>query len=421
MPEELEPLKVELGKATKALLESRKKLEDTEAKMGEVTARSTEQEAKLTKLAEDHAKLSKEHDEIITKLQSPEGNLPGAHPDDKKGQAEAQRAYAKFLRNQSHGENTRGMSEAEKVHILTVAEGTKQNRSLYVSNEEMGGVLVNPVISQRMVDKLVQISRLREHATVMSIGSGEELKFTRETGVLTTGWAAERSTRTETTGMEWKGVTIPTHEQYALVRPTMRLLDDVLFNLEAWIEGRVTKQFGRAEGIAFLTGNGVGKPRGLLVHPEVEIVAADATADSGEFLPDDVTDLFAELETEYADNAIALFSRLTLAFMRKFKDKNDRRLDLVQPDVLSKIRSFLIDGYPSREMPNMANVGVASAKVMAFGDIAEAYTIVDRALMTVIRDPFTRKTVGEVELMYMRRVGGDVVNPDAVKILRANA
>lgn len=420
MPEDLEQLKKGLGDATRALVEARGKMEAAETRATASETRTAAIEGELKEVREAHAKISKEHDEIVTRLQDPNGNLPGAHPDDKKGQEVAKRAYGKFLRN-TDADVMRGLSAEEKVHVLTIAEARKENRSLYVSNEELGGVLVNPVISNRMVEQLVQVSPLRSLATVMAIGSGQELKFTRETGQLTAGWTAERATRTETSGNEWKAIAVPTHEQYALVRPTHQLLEDVVFNLEAWLESRVIKQFSRAEGIAFLTGTGIGKPRGLFVHPDVEVLAADASAASGEFIPNDVTDLMAALQTEYALNGTAIFSRLTLAFMRKFVDKNDRRLDLVQPDVLAKIRAFLIDGYPGREMPNMASVGTASASVLGFGDIAEAYTIVDRSLMTVIRDIYSLKTVGEVELMYMRRVGGDVVQPDAFKILQAEA
>lgn len=313
-----------------------------------------------------------------------------------------------------------GMSARQKELTLQV-KLVENKRALSVDSAEALGFLVPSTTSARIIEKLVQVSPLRALATVEGISVGQSLKINRETGVHASGWASERATRSETIGNTVGQAEIFTHELYALLRPTYQLLEDTAFNLEAWLESRVARLFAKDEGDAFLAGTGVGKPRGLLVHPDVEVVDADASAASGEIIADDVTDLFAELETEYAQRATVLLSRATAAFLRKMVDSTNRPLDLVQRDILSQIRRIMVDGYPAVEMPGMASTGTASALVMAFGDIAEAYTIVDRQLMTVIRDPFSRKTAGEVELYYTRRTGGDVVQPDAVKILRAKA
>jgi len=424
----LDEMKEELGKNTRALMDTKDALAKREKELADLGKRTEDAEGKLVKFAEsdkliqklqaDYVELNKSHDEVVAKLQAP-GLLPGNVLGEAAEDAKAKDSYSKLLRSMRHKDPENHLSKAEREYIFTIPEA-RDKRSIFVSNDELGGFMVPAVVTGRMVEQLVQISPIRQFATVMGLNGSDRLKMTRENGQITAQWVHEIGSRSETTGDAWQGLEIPTHELYALVKPSLQMLEDMP-TIESYIERRVARQFARAEGIAFLTGDGVGKPRGLLAHPEVEVLGASATAAQGKFLPDDVIDLMAELETEYAANARALTHRITLAAMRKFKDSNNRYLDLVERDVLSKIRAFLIDGYPASEMPNMAQWGTASAKALAFADLAEAYTVVDRLMMTIIRDPFSSKTAGLVELMFRRRVGGDVVQPAAVKILQAHA
>lgn len=429
MAEAVEQLKEDLGKAVRGLAEAKAKLEATEQRLVTLGTGEEQRATELKKIQDEVAKLSKEHDEITLRLQDPNGNLPGVNPADVRGREVAARAWGKFLRNvATPGEDlSKGMNAEEKLHVLTIKEMAQdlQRRSIYVSNDELGGFLVNPVITQRMLEKLVQVSPLRQYATVMGIGSGQEAVMFREIGTLTANWTAERGTRTDgTPAALWKREQIATHEQSCLVPLSHQMVEDTLFNIEGWVESRANKQFMRGEGIAFLTGDGNGKPEGLMVNAEATVRDATAGSGAGGFTSDDLEDLFTSLESEYAMNATLLESRTTVGYMRKFKDKQDRPLNIVQLDALaalSKQRKLVVEGYPLAEMPAMASTGTASAKVAAFGDIAEAYTIVDRAVMTVIRDIYTQKASGMIELLFMRRVGGKVVQPAAYKVLRGSA
>lgn len=432
----LDEQKEALGKAERALMDAKGTLDTALAANAELAKRAgapaltPEQIAELPAvkaLGDNYKKLSDEVVQIMTSLQDPSKGLPGSHPDDKKGQETARRAHTKWVRNArienaTNEDLVRGLNAEEREHCYTMQEA-REKRSLYVSSDELGGFLVNPVTSGRIIDQVVQVSPIRALAQVMSISGGGVLRMNRENGQITAGWTAERGTRSETTGNLWKAVEIPTHEQYALLRPSWQLLDDVAFNLEAWLEGRAGRQFARGEGIAFTTGNGVTRPQGIVSHPDVVVLTADATATQGQVIPNDIIDAMGNLITEYANSPSArvLATRATMTAWRKFRDNQNRPLDVVVRDVLSKLPSFLVDGYQGVEVPDMASWGTASAKLMVFGDIKEAYTIVDRQMMNVIRDPFSRKLEGEVELMYKRRVGGQVVQPDALRILQAAA
>ena len=66
-------------------------------------------------------------------------------------------------------------------------------------------------------------------------------------------------------------------------------------------------------------------------------------------------------------------------------------------------------------MPALA----ASSKSILFGDFARTYLIIDRVGTRILRDPFTNKPF--VMFYTTKRVGGGVVNPEAMKALNTSA
>ena len=72
-------------------------------------------------------------------------------------------------------------------------------------------------------------------------------------------------------------------------------------------------------------------------------------------------------------------------------------------------------GYPitlAEDMPALATGSLS----MAFGDFRSGYQIVDRLGVRVLRDPYTEKPY--VKFYTTRRVGGAVVNFEAIKFVR---
>ena len=77
------------------------------------------------------------------------------------------------------------------------------------------------------------------------------------------------------------------------------------------------------------------------------------------------------------------------------------------------VQSSTILGYPYVEATDMPDIG-AGAYPIAFGDFRRAYMIVDRVALAVLRDPFTQATTGNVRYIARRRVGGQVVQAEAI-------
>ena len=75
-------------------------------------------------------------------------------------------------------------------------------------------------------------------------------------------------------------------------------------------------------------------------------------------------------------------------------------------------------GHPIDRMEDMPNVA-ANALPVAFGDWRQAYTIVDRAGVRVLRDPYSSKPF--VLFYTTKRVGGDITNFEAMVIQKVSA
>jgi HK97 family phage major capsid protein len=119
------------------------------------------------------------------------------------------------------------------------------------------------------------------------------------------------------------------------------------------------------------------------------------------------------IKTEYGRNAIFAFNRTTLGAIRKLKDTAGQYIFQPGMSGIAGVPNTIL-GYPYVEMPDMADVA-SSAKCIVFGDFRAAYTIVDRIQLSILRDPFTQATSGNVRYVARKRVGGQVVLPEAIQ------
>ena len=193
---------------------------------------------------------------------------------------------------------------------------------------------------------------------------------------------------------------------------------------EAWLADEVGIQFAEKEGAAFVTGSGVGQPRGFESYSivadasyawgSVGYIATGATSDFNSTNPGDaIMDLAYALKRGYASNATFLCNRPTLASIRKFKDSTTSEY-LWQPSYQLGEPSTLI-GYPIEQDDNMPSVG-SNTYPLAFADWSRAYLVIDRIGVRILRDPFTNKPY--VQFYTTKRVGGGIANFEAIKLLK---
>lgn len=315
-----------------------------------------------------------------------------------------QKAFNAYLRS-GDDDGLRGLAIEEKA--LSVASD--------------GGFLAAPQVAQTVQNTLFSTTSLRRLANVVTI-EGSVYEVLVEKGDTGAGWATEAAT-VETGNSQLDRIAIPVHELSAMPKASQRLLDDAAFDVEGWLAERIADRFSRAEANAFLRGDGVDKPRGILSYP----TAADATLAAGQIgfvttgaagnfaaaAPMDcLIDLIYALGAEYRNNASFLMNSKTAARIRKMKDADGRFL---WTDALTAGQVPQLLGYPvviSEDMPDIA----ANAFAVAFGDFRAAYTIVERPDLRVLRDPFSAKP--HVLFYATKRVGGGVTDFRAVKLLR---
>ena len=320
----------------------------------------------------------------------------------------AKAALLKYLRKGEQRLNTAEFAALEGMQ-----------KALSVDSDPDGGYVVTPEMSNRIIEVVYETSPIRQIATVETIGTDamEGLYDGDEAGA---GWVSERGSRSETDTPQLGQWRIPVHEVYAAPRATQKFLDDANMNVEAWLNRKVADRFARRENTAFVLGTGVGQPRGFMTYASGSTRGTIERVNSGDgthMVPKAVFDVLYALKNPYRTGAVWVMNRATVGYIRTMRDESGGAGtgDFLWQPGLQAGQPALLAGYPIVEAEDMANLGTGSNLPIAFGNFREAYTIVDRVGIRVLRDPYSNKPY--VEFYTTKRVGGDVVNFEAIKIM----
>ena len=290
-----------------------------------------------------------------------------------------------------------------------------------------GGVTV-PVEIDTVIDMVLRAaSPIRSIAQIVDVGSANYRKLITTSGVVS-GWVSETGTRGETETPDFAEIAPPMGELYANPAASQAMLDDAFFDVEAWLGGEIGREFARAEGVAFVTGDGVNKPRGFLsaansiaddaarAFGTLQTIASGAAGAFAATNPQDrLIDLVHALATPYRQGAVFVMNSATLARVRKFKDSTGAFL--WQPALAADQPATLL-GYPVIEVAAMPDVAVDSLSI-AFGNFQAGYLIAQRRETVVLRDPFSNKPF--VHFYATKRVGGTVIDSRAIKLMKFSA
>ncbi len=303
-------------------------------------------------------------------------------------------------------------------------EAPAETKSLSAGVATDGGVAVPREIDAAIDIVLKATSPIRSVAQVVQIGSINYRKLVAVGGVAS-GWVSEVAARAETGTETFVEIAPPMGELYANPAASQTMLDDALFDVEQWLAVEIASEFGRAESVAFVTGSGTAQPKGFLTYP---VATTDdttrafgtlqyiATGVSAAFpatgAGDKLIDLVQLLRTPYRQGAVFVMNSATLARIRKIKDNNGSYL--WQPSLAADHGQTLL-GYPIIEAEAMPDVAADSLSV-AFGNFGAGYLIAERGETAVLRDPYTHKPF--VHFYATRRVGGAVINSEAIKLLK---
>jgi len=299
-----------------------------------------------------------------------------------------------------------------------------ETKAMATAVDADGGFAVPDELDREIGRQLMALSPLRGLATVVSVGSAGYRKLVA-TGGTPSGWVSETAGRPETDTPDLQEIAPPFGELYANPAASQTMLDDAAFDVEAWLAGEIAAEFARAEGAAFVNGTGAGQPRGFLAGPistagdatrpfgAIQVVhsgAAGGFVNGAAF--DKLLDLVAALKSPYRQGAAFLMNSATVTRLRKQKATDGAFL--WQPGLAQGQPSTLL-GYPVIEAEDMPDLADGSLSV-AFGNFRAGYLIAERTETRILRDPYTHKPF--VHFYATRRVGGAVMNAEAIKLMK---
>ncbi len=293
-----------------------------------------------------------------------------------------------------------------------------EQKALSVGSDPDGGYLVTAPISDRVIRTIFETSPMRQIASIATISS-DSLELIEDYDEAGAGWVSETAARSDTDTPQLGKKSIPVHELYAQPKATQKLIDDSSVDVEAWLADKLADIFGRMENASFISGNGSGKPKGILTYAagtswgQIEQIESGT---NGVITADGLVMLYYSLKESYATHAHFLMNRASVQAVRLIKEATTDQY-LWQPGLALGAPDTLL-GVPVIQAADMPAPATDSLSV-AFGDFSQAYQIVDRTGIRVLRDPFTDKPF--VKFYTTKRVGGDVTNFDAIKLLKLAA
>ena len=291
-----------------------------------------------------------------------------------------------------------------------------EKKALYESDDTLGGFYAPAEYVADLIKGVTEISPIRSIARVRTT-SNRGIEIPKRTGQFSASFVSETGTRSETTGYTTGQVQIDAHELYALVDISQAMLEDSAFDLEAEMSDEFGTQFAKAEGTAFVSGSSVGRPQGFT---DSSAGVSSTNSGSGTALTaNGLLDLTYAIKSDYMPNARFVMNRSTFAAILKLEDTEGQKIFVNSMSYVGGAPSTIL-GKPyvlAEDMPNVAG----SAKPIAFGDFSRAYTIVDRVNLSVMRDPFSQATSGNIRYIARRRVGGAVVLAEAIQLQNISA
>ena len=300
--------------------------------------------------------------------------------------------------------------------------GQLEAKAMSVGTAADGGYLVPGEMEREIGKRLSNLSPIRAISSVRQISAGT-LKKPFATSGFASGWTAETAARPQTNTPVLAELQFPAMELYAMPAATASLLDDAAVDIESWIASEVEAVFAEQEGTAFVTGDGVNKPKGFLNYTQVAesawswgnlgYVATGVAGGMPATNPSDVLiDLIYALKSGYRQNGNWVMNRKTQAVVRKLKDAQGNYL--WQPPATAGAQAMFM-GFPLVEAEDMPDIA-ANAAPIAFGNFQRGYLVVDRLGVRILRDPYSAKPY--VLFYTTKRVGGGVQDFNAIKLLK---
>jgi HK97 family phage major capsid protein len=281
--------------------------------------------------------------------------------------------------------------------------------ALQIGTDSEGGYLVPDEYERTLVEALEEENIFRQMAKVIKTSSGDrKIPVVATKG--TASWIDEEGAYPESDD-SFGQVSIGAYKLGTMIKVSEELLNDSVFDLQSYISREFARRIGAKEEEAFFTGDGKGKPLGVLTATggaETGVTAASATAVTA----DELMDLYYSLKSPYRKKSVWVLNDSTIKAIRKLKDSNGQYL--WQPSLTAGTPDTIL-GRPVKTSAYMPAIA-AGAKTIAFGDFSY-YWIADRQGRSFKRLNELFAATGQVGFLASQRVDGKMILAEAVKVL----
>lgn len=334
---------------------------------------------------------------------------------DRLDELEAQKKTAQKEREEStdfEGPESKDADTFWNDYIRKGNQGPEVRKKLSTDDDTAGGFLAPGEFVQDLIQDIVEISPVRSVARVRTT-SRRFIMIPKRTQTAAAVWAEEGGTRSETQNPSYGMEQVFNHALHALALVTWEDLEDSVFDMEQFLREEFREQFAKSEGSAFLTGDGNGKPEGILTSSDVRNIQSGA---SNTFDEDSLVNTYYNIKTPYTGNAVWMLNRLSIREVRKLKDANDQFL--WQPGLAENRQPTILEApyveATDLAAPNDSGNFSTGDKPIVFGNFQQGYTIVDRIATTIQRLVEKYSDEGAVGFQARKRVGGQVTKGEAI-------
>ena len=394
---ELREKRAKAWEAAKAFLDSHRK--ENGVLSAEDDAAYTKMEQEITDLGKEIARLERQEAldaELNRPVNKPLTGKPGGKADTDGAEDKTGRASDEYKKNFWNAMR----SKAPMPNVTN---------ALQIGTDSEGGYLVPDEYERTLVEALEEENVFRQMAKVIQTSSGDrKIPVVATKG--TASWIDEEGAFPESDD-SFGQVSIGAYKLGTMIKVSEELLNDSVFDLQSYISREFARRIGAKEEEAFFTGNGTGKPLGVLAATggaETGVTAASSTAVTA----DELMDLYYSLKSPYRKKSVWVLNDSTIKAIRKLKDSNGQYL--WQPSLTAGAPDTILGRpvKPSAYMPAIA----AGAKTIAFGDFSY-YWIADRQGRSFKRLNELFAATGQVGFLASQRVGGKLILAEAVKVL----
>lgn len=296
-----------------------------------------------------------------------------------------------------------------------------------VATNASGGFALPKEIAEAINKQLIDISPIRAIARVAQASTSDYNELVDLNG-FGSAWLGEVTARAQTNTPDIANVKPTFGELFAYPQATRHAISDLMFDVEAWLIERGAERMAQAEGLAFVSGNGTNQPTGFLAGPTpvttgdgsrafgtLQYFATGQAAALATSPWDSLKDMMYGIKAGHRQRGTWVMNSLTLATHAKVKDTTGQYI--LTPAVREGDPDTML-GKPvvvAEDMPSVA----ANTFPVAFGDFRAGYLIADIGTPWMLRDEVT--TPGWVKFPMAKRVGGIILDSNAIKLLRVSA